>query len=169
MKRKISFLLLSSLLLLFLLCSCESHVNELKEMIPDVKRIFEDHYPLIQDVLDILQKEDHGAKSLVRHYDGGIRYEDSDNGVRKLLFSGFAKEEQDVILALFAVESNGVQIEGLNIFRMDIAWRNLTRLDVLHLGDDEEQIEWWRNLNETAYFEEVYDGWYAMIIVSPPI
>ena len=135
-------------------------------MVPDVKKIFAEHYPLIQETREILLQ----ANILVRrNYDGDGLFIDTGDGHRKALEERLTDEEQAVIAAFFDLESNGVRIERFSPFTMDIAWRNLTRLEVMDLSDYEEEIQRRRNDETTAYFEEVYDGWYVMIIVSPPI
>ena len=144
------------------------------KMFQEIREMFENHISLIEAVQDVMKKEEYNHKVIVR--DGEIlkrKYVLKDVVVSDPHFGDYLKlsdvftiEEQRLILELFSLSTVNFELYSFEPFSVDITDKaGKVDLRVLYLGQEEEHIELWKH--RSVRFEEVYDGWFAMIIDMP--
>jgi len=168
MKYKKTILLLASLL--FIICAsrmCQKdEVEIIKASIPGIKNIFIYHFQLIEDVQQILISTGYEEINVFRGYYGEIRVSIKRGDGGSSLSDIFTVDERIKILELFSLESEGARIENMGRAGMGISsGGNRGYLAIANLEHDEVRIRMAEE--ESSYFEEIGDGWFAMIVLPP--
>ena len=174
-------LLILALLLQIILSSCrsqtEQYMEELKQYIPDLKKLIVENEEIFSEIRVLskqvgkttsfyigLDSTQNDAIIVTKHAGDNTNRQSSGLGSSEL----FTNEEKDLIRLFFSLSENEVSINRFGSgngfgLRPD---KNLVRMDLLY-DEGDSLIEEWKD--RAAYWEEILDNWYAIIIVSPPM
>jgi hypothetical protein len=168
--------------LLIILATCfnqsEQHVKELKQCIPDLKKLVSDNEEIFTEIRALSKRKSETARfEVVRDptkNDAIIVIEyDGDHVVKQEKhlydYAMLTNEEKDLIRSLFFVSENEVRVycvgPGGDWFDVD-PYKNLVRMELIYGEGNTIAIEEIKGYS--AYWEEILDNWYVFIIVSKP-